>query len=121
MAWNFLDDLEICQIAWKVPKCTGKFSVFDNRRRKETIGKVSRWPQNFQIVWTISRWPGMFPDGLECFQMAWNVSRWPEKFPDCLETFYILQNLSRFTKTFQVALLPCYLGFSASDSDTLVP
>ena len=95
MAWNFLDDLEICQIAWKVPKCTGKFSAFDNRGRKETIGKVSRWPRkfpdglgsfqmaskfpdgvdNFQMAWNVSRWPGMFLDGLECFQMAWNVFR----------------------------------------------
>ena len=63
----------------------------------------------------------MFPDGLESFQMAWKVSRWPGKFPDCLETFYILHKLSRFTKTFQVALLPCYLGFSASVFHTHTP
>ena len=111
MAWNVSDDLEICQIAWKVPKCTGQFSNSFNRGRKETIEKVSRWPEKFQMVWTISRWPGMFSDGLEWF-------RWPGKFPDGLESFQIVwklsifyKKLSRFTKTFQVALLPCYLGF----------
>ena len=63
MAWNVSDDLEICQIAWKVPKCTGQFSNSFNRGRKETIEKVSRWPEKLQMVWTISRWPGMFSDG----------------------------------------------------------
>ena len=80
--------------------------------------------ESFQMVWTASRWPRKLPDGLECFQIASrleNVSRWPGKFPYGLKTFYIsiymyvLQKLSRFTKTFQVSLLPCYLGFSASD------
>ena len=67
----FLDDLEICQIACKVPKYTGKFSDSFNRGRKETIGKVFRWP-------------GKFPDGLDNFQMAYTISRWPGKFPDGL-------------------------------------
>ena len=67
----FLVDLEMCQIAWKVPKYTEKFSDSFNRGRKETIGKVFRWP-------------GKFPDGLDKFQMAYTISRWPGKFPDGL-------------------------------------
>ena len=46
---------------------------------------------------------GKFPNGLESFQIVWKL-------------FDILQKLSRFTKTFQVALLPCYLGFSVVGS-----
>ena len=61
------------------------------------------------MAWNVSRWPGMFPDGLECFQIVWKVSRWPQKFPDCLETFFILQ------RTFQV-----YKNFPGSIA-TLLP
>ena len=127
----FLDGLEICQIACKI------LDILENSHTALTEGnqesfqmswKVSWWSgqfpdgmkkfpcviTNFQIVWTISRWPGKFPDGLDSFQMAW-------KFPYGLESFQVAWKVSRlsgnflyFTKTFQVALLPCYLGFSAS-------
>ena len=100
MAWNVFDDLEIFQIAWKVPKYTGKFSDSFNRGRKETMEIVSRGPgkfpdglKSFQMVWTISRWHGMFSDGMECF-------RWPGKFPDGLESFQIVWKLSIFYQNF---------------------
>ena len=121
---KFPDGLESFHIAWKV-------SIW--------LGQSPDGLESFQIDWKVSRWPGQFPDGLESFQTIWKVSRWPGKFPDgveniqiVLESFHIaqgsfpksglfdpkknscLQKLSRFTKTFQVALLPCYLGFSAS-------
>ena len=106
--------------AWKVSKYTGKFPASFNRRPDvlesfRMVWKSSRWSgkfpdglDRFQMIWTVSRWPGQFLDGMESFQMAWKVSRWPGNF-------LCLYKLSRFTKTFQVALLPCYLGFSASE------
>ena len=106
-------------MVWKDSRQSGKFP--DTLESFQTVRKVSmrsgKFPdglKSFQMFWTVSKWNGQFPSGLDSFQMAWNVSRWPGKFPDGLEAFYVLQKLSRFTKTFQVALLPCYLGFSAS-------
>ena len=115
--------------AWKVSKIYWLISEMfpDSLKCVQMACKVSRWSgkfpdglDRFQIFWTVSRWPGQFLDGIESFQMAWKVSRWPGKFPDGLKSFQMVWKLSmfiklsRFTKTFQVALLPCYPGFSAS-------
>ena len=97
------------------------------------VWKVSKWlgqfPDGlecFQMAWKVSRWLGKFPDGMECqqiyglesLQVIWKVSGFCGQFffqhgLECFQKVF-LQKLSRFTKTFQVALLPCYLGFSAS-------
>ena len=108
-------------------------------------GQFSDGLDSFQMAWIVSRLHEMSTHGLEKFKMAWNVSRWhgmstniwPWKFTGGLESFHVLwtdlfqpslecfqmvclQKLSRFTKTFQVALLPCYLGFSVSFSAHLI-
>ena len=93
--------------------------------------------ETFHMAQKLSTWPGKCPYGLESFQilwtvlcnLSWKVSWWSEKFSLKLASFHIakalflmflqifpekkyeLQKLSRFAKTFQVALLPCYLGF----------
>ena len=53
----------------------------------QMAGKVSRWPvmfleglECFQMAWD-------FPDGLDSFQMSWTVSRWLGKLPHGLESF----------------------------------
>ena len=73
------------------------------------IWTVSRWPgqfpdglESFQMAWKDSRWSGQFPDGLDSFHMAWKVSRWPGKFPGVLKSFQMVWKLSMFIKTFQV-------------------
>ena len=74
------------------------------------------------MAWKVSRWPGMFPDSLECFHLAWKVSRWHVMFPDGLKSFQMAWKVSRwsgsflcFTKTFQV-----YKNFPGSIA-TLLP
>ena len=110
---NFLDGLETFQLAWK----------------------LSTWPRNFphglesvHMVWKVSRFfgqfyaicPGKFPDDLKSFPSISQAFTLPRLCSLCLRNLFQkkkkkkLQKLSRFTKTFQVALLPCYLGFSAS-------
>ena len=39
--------------------------------------------ESFQMAWKVSRWTGMFTDGLECQQiyMDLKVFRWPGKLP----------------------------------------
>jgi len=92
--------------------------------------KVSRWLRKFTGDLKSLRLLGKFPDGMECqqiyglesLQVIWKVSGFCGQFffqhgLECFQKVF-LQKLSRFTKTFQVALLPCYLVFSASERQT---
>ena len=110
-----IESLESFQIYWKIPRPFTEGLKMENSQSALTEGvkrQLGKFPDSLKNLREKK-----IPVGLDNFQMAWNVSRWPGKFPDCLETFFILQKLSRFTKTFQVALLPCYLGFSASGGE----
>jgi len=116
---SFHLDWTVSSRPWKFPDCLESFRI---------AWKVSRLPEKFpdgldslQTAWKVSRPSGKFPDGLESFQMTWKISRlfwkvciFPKSGLFNPKKTTGLQKLSRFTKTFQVALLPCYPGFSAS-------
>ena len=108
--------LESFQIAWKVFKWSGKF--LDDLECFQMAWKVSYGLVSFKMAWKVLKLPWKLPDCLDSFSSIWQVFTLPGLHSICVSSKF-QKITSCFTKTFhvykkiQVALLPCYPGFSA--------
>ena len=113
------EGLKSFQMTWKLSRWPRNFP--HGLETSHMASKVSKGLESFQFFGQFyAICPGKFPDDLKSFPSISQVFTLPRLCSLCLRNLFQkkkkkkLQKLSRFTKTFQVALLPCYLGFSAS-------